>query len=413
MEKIIIQIRRLWLYAIYFLRTQKSWSWPRESKVLIYDACNHEIFMEYLLPWKPEVLHVRGEQINMRVFFASLFRRGRKSDAYVDCFIEKVRPRLIITIIDNSLSFQSIGLRHPGVKTLFIQNGHRSYFADLFESLDKMDAPGLGKLKVDYMLCFGAIVGAEYGRYIQGTAIPIGSIKNNQKAIERPIQRDMIAFISQWHPNGFAMDGIFYSQEKFFGETDRLILRYLVDFAREKKKKLVIVPRNPRGGQARGQEEAYFRALVGENCEFSDPEGTYPSYEAVDAAEVVVAVDTTLGYESIARGKKTAIFSIRSSLLGIRGLTYGWPGTFPDIGPFWSNCPVPESFGRILDHLFEADDSQWQRDLQATDFPAVMIRDPGNSILQSILTTELGQPHPQQGETMRRYVSDKFQGSSA
>lgn len=346
--------------------------------------------MEYLQPWKPEVLHLRSEQINMLVLLASVFRSGNHLDAYVDCFIARVRPRLIATFIDNNTRFFAIRQRHPEVKTLVIQNGWRGYDRDMFQTFDRMDTVRRSALSVDYILSFGSVVGAEYARYITGAVVPIGSVRNNLTPKTQLLQQGAIAFISQWTQNIFAIGDADCSHEEYFGKADRPILRCLAQYAREKAKRLVIIPRHLQQDDLRAQEEAYFCELLGQDCEFLEPQGRYVSYQAVDAADVVVAVDTTLGYESIARGNKTAMFPVRSNLLGIPGWTYGWPGDFPDEGPFWTNCPDPDAYVRILDHLFEIDDAQWRQDLEATNFSSLMIYNPGNSILKSILEKELG-----------------------
>lgn len=146
------------------------------------------------------------------------------------------------------------------------------------------------------------------------------------------------------------------------------------------------------------RERAYFEELLGEPCEFSEWHWHGSSYETADASEVFVSIDSTLGYESAARGNKTAIFSIRSKLLGLVGFTYGWPGRYPDEGPFWTNRPDASAFERILDHLFDIDDEQWQEALAGSAFSNVMVYDPGNTILRSVLEEELGPP-PKSGIT--------------
>ncbi len=392
-------MKKLWSFIGYFLRAQKCWRWPRQSDVLIFDAGNQDVFMEYIQQWCPEVLHVRGEKVNVPVILASLFRRGKKLNAYVDCFIERVRPRLIVTFTDNSLNFLTISQRHPEVKTLFIQNGWRGYHLDIFEVLDKMDAAGRSTLTVDYMLSFGSIIGAEYAKYIAGAVVPMGSIRNNFAPITQPPQRGVIAYVSTWHKvstrhkDDLYIGGIFYTQEAYLGRSDRFAIQCLSDYAKKNNKRLVIILRYRKFVELRAKEEAYFRELIGHECEFSEPQGTYGVYHAVDAAEVVVATDSTVGYESIARGKKTAIFSIRSNLMGIHGIharTYGWPGDLPAEGPFWTNRADPNAFVRILDYLFEVDDVQWRKDVEATNFSSLMIYNPGNSILKAILERVLG-----------------------
>lgn len=383
-------MKRLWHFICYFFHAKKCWSRPKPSSVLIFDACNQDLIMEYLHPYKPVVLHVRGEQINMHAFFASLFRSGNKFNSYVDCFIEKVKPSLIVTFIDNAPNFLTISKRHQKIKTLFIQNGWRSYFADIFETLDRMDRDKNSTLKVDYMMVFGPTIGLQYSRYISGTVVPMGSLKNNLVSRSQQHQQGLIAFVSQWHSNGVYLGDIFFNQEEFYQQVDRPIIQCLANYAREKNKRLAIIRRSSMHSALRMKEEAYFSDLLGEKCVFLEPNGSYPSYQAIDAAEVVVGVDTTLGYEAIARGKKTAIFSIRGNLLGICGLSYGWPGNFPSEGPFWTNRSDSSTFIRILNYLFEVDDVQWRKDVSATNFSSLMIYDPGNSILKSILKKELG-----------------------
>ena len=80
------QIKKLWRYLCYFFQTRKVWTWPQQSKILIYDAANSEILLEYLKPWNPEILHVREEKIYMRVLLKSFFKKGRRSDAYIRLF---------------------------------------------------------------------------------------------------------------------------------------------------------------------------------------------------------------------------------------------------------------------------------------------------------------------------------------
>lgn len=382
-------MKRIWSYIRYFLRTQKDWRLPRSSPVLIFDDCNQDVILEYLRPWKPEILHVRGESINMLIFFASLLKGGKFLSAYVDCFIERVNPTLIVTFIDNNKFFYTISQRHPKVKTLFIQNGWRSYYSDIFEELDKISAGHQRVLTVDRMLLFGSVIGSKYSQYIPGSVVKMGSIKNNLVPRNLPSQLGLISFVSQWVKHGVRMDGVFYTQEEFCGHMDRAIIKFLENYVRTKHKRLAIILRNYEQSDARAEEEAYFREKLGNDCVFQEPFGRYPSYNALDAAEVVVAIDTTLGYESIARGNKTAIFSVRGSLLGISGLSYGWPGDFPDEGPFWTNHLDSNAFIRILDYLFEVDDTKWREDVRATNFSSLMIYNPGNSILKSLLEKEL------------------------
>ncbi len=207
------RIKKIWYYLCYFINARKTWNWPKQSEVLIYDGSNQHILMEYFGSWNPEVLHVRGEQINVPVLLSSLFGNQKKSDAYVDSFIKRVCPRLVITIVDNVLGFYRVSQRNPEVKTLFIQNGWRSYSIDVFELLDKMGPEFKGSLAVDYMAVFGSCVGDEYRRYIQGETVLIGSIKNNFIPKKELSRRGMLSLLSDWQPKEVCVGDVIYSRE--------------------------------------------------------------------------------------------------------------------------------------------------------------------------------------------------------
>ena len=382
-------IQKLYQYSKYAINAKKVWKWPRQSEVLIYDARGERSLLKYLHSWDPEVLHVQNEVINMRVLLHSFFIRGKKLDAYTDCFIKKVKPKLIVTFIDNNPNFYTISQRHVSVKTMFIQNGTRCFYNDVFELLDKSSNKALKLMTVDYMMIHGSNVGGEFARYIKGKVIPVGSLLNNSIPKYHSRQSDVVAFVSQWRKDGFSLNGIFHTHESFFRQVDKPIIEFLVKYTHEKNKQLMVIPYNHKDDSHRADEEAYFRSLVGDNVVFLEPTGPYSSYQALDIAGVVVGVDSTLVFEALARGARGAVFPIRSSLLGLKGYTYGWPVEYSDVGPFWTSHLSIEIFERIMDHLFEIDDGQWQTELVLNSYDNVITNDPENKILMSILSQEL------------------------
>ncbi len=384
-------IKKFWRIICFIMCAKKKWSQPRQSDVLIYDALRQASLLKYLSPWHPEVIHLRGEQINMRVLFSSLFRGGTRLGSYVDCFIEKVQPRLVVTFVDNDRYFYTISQRHPEVKTLLIQNGWRSRYPG-FGEFEEMDLDVSSLYFVDYMLLFGSVLAEKYAQYIKGNIVLMGSIINNYIPKEKLTERGILAFVSGWLHGGFNGAGLCVPEEDFNGKVDRSVVQCMARYAEENNKRLMIIPRHPKDGDLREREETYFRELLGCDPEFLESDGPCSSYSAVDSAEVVVTIDSTLGYESIARGNKTAVFSYRSKICkGWEG-DFGWPQELQGEGPFWTMAPDPEGFVRVLDHLFEIDDIQWNKITEAVNFSSFMIYDPGNTILKSTLDKILGTP---------------------
>ena len=380
------------------MRLRKSWRYPKRADILIFDVgrnSGYDLGLEDLLrPYAVETLQPIDRELNIPVMFTSLFRKGNWKDAYYDMYSGRVNPKLLLTYVDNNPYFYSFAVRNPWIKTIFIQNGTRGYLADVFEVLDKQMCGA--NLKVDYMLTFGSGVGAEYSKYIQGAVVPIGSFRNNFVPVTRQKVNGTLAFVSQYRDvPGFDMGEVFYSFEQFWEQADRLIIPFLVKYAKAYGKTFHIVPCTDqyKDPTLLEKEMSYYNRIAGCECAFSKRQWHGSSYDAIDATEVTVVIDSSMGLEAIARGSKAAIFSIRSTILSLINppfLNYGWPGNYPDDGPFWTNRPDPATFERILDHLFSAGDEEWHADLQRYHFSDVLHYDPGNSIFRGILQSELG-----------------------
>lgn len=375
-NKLLHTIRRL-------VTTKMRWRNPPRSQVLIFDACNHAPLLTYLSHLHPVLLPVRWEEINIPVLIASVFKSGRRGEAYIDAFIEAVAPKIIVTFIDNTVAFYRLKSRHPHRTTMFIQNGWRTYDGDIFMQLGEPD--DTRHFQVDYMLCFNAAVAGLYRQHIQGSSMAIGSLKNNCYPKSNKTEAGSIGYISQWMEGGFPLRGKLLSQEDFIGQVDRIILPVLQERARSNGAPLYVIPRTQAGSDKRILEEAYFTNLLSCPCRFLEYAGPGSSYQAIDAVEIVVGVDSTLAYESLARGNKTAIFSIRGHLLDIPSYRFGWPSDFPDTGPFWTNLPDKDALNALLDSLFAFSEKEWQKMLEHFKVDRLMHYDPENRLLRKLI----------------------------
>ncbi len=379
------------------LSTERNWLPPSHVDVLIYDARGSVAFedgiREISMPFSVGNLPSPRSTLNVPVLLASLLRKGNWSDAYSDSYISFVKPRVVVTYIDNSPNFYSISLRNSNVKTLFIQNGFRSYLVDVFEILDKRTSRS--ELKVDFMATFGNLVGAEYRKYISGLVLPIGSFRNNLVPVRRGKIKGTLGYISQYrNVSGIDMGGGYYSFEEFWAQVDGLIIPFLLKYADNNSLEFRIIPCCGQGNDLilAEKERSYFNRLAKRSCKFSEIIWHGSSYDAIDETEVIVAVDSSMGLEAIARGTKAAIFSIRGILLSLpspNGFRFGWPGNYPDDGKFWTNRPDISAFNRILEYLFQVSDDDWRGEIKRQGFEDVIQYDPGNSMLRDLIQKEL------------------------
>jgi surface carbohydrate biosynthesis protein len=380
---------------------KKVWSSPKRAKLLLFDRNAADVFANYLDSTDVAVLDNWRDSINMRVVARMLLRFGwRASRAkYERCYIELVAPSVVLTFIDNNTAFYRLKTDNPKLTTIFVQNGIRSEFC-VFGRL-RREPPMPGVFRVDYMLCFGTAVGALYRRYIDGEPIAIGSFRNNlYPTLTTPQRGRDLLFISQYrNPPSDAAAPLFVESgqavtfDRFFALECKL-LPQLLGYCRERGMLLKICGSSSRHGSA---EAAYFASLLGDaGWEFLPRSGRYSSYDNVDAAAGVVFADSTLGYEALARGRRTAAFSVRGDLLGLPARNFGWPAALPDRGPFWSNSLDDVEVRRVLDFICDAGDEAWlaESERYATGLIAY---DVGNSRFRQLMT-DLGVPLKSEAE---------------
>jgi surface carbohydrate biosynthesis protein len=377
--------RKLYKFYKLFIKPKFYWKLPKKSDILIYDACGADALAPYLAEYKSETIFLRGELVNIPCLFVAMFRvkfwKGNPVDAYVDVFIRLVSPSIAVTFIDNSPGFYTISSRFPRLKTVFLQNGRRD------DWLDRLPNPP--KFHVDYMLFHNIAMGRYHQKFISGSALAVGSLKNNRarKSVDGP--GEGVLFVSQFRerpvgggaffrqPNG---DEVYWEQ---FYEADARVLRFLSKWCAEKNKPLRIAGCSPDNESA---ERAFFaNCLPGCDWEYFPKSDLYASYGLVDAAELVVFVDSALGYESIGRGKKTAGFSCRGGFVGAETRRFGWPAALPDNGPFWTNELKESEFCRVMNYLAMVSDVEWKR-AQSQYGPDLMAFDTDNRQFSALLS---------------------------
>ena len=377
------------LFFKVFILAPKVWRKPNKANILIYDACGADFLLPYFQGRNVDILYVRGESINLHCLFQSFFKKafwsGKCLKSYLDCYIEAVSPVLAVTLIDNSYAFYGLSKAFPNVKTILVQNGVRDNWLDLIANNTNYH--------VDYMCVFGYYVGKYYNKHISGNIIPIGSFKNNEiEKVKKAKDTDNILFISQWlnkpktkEPFYFDYKGLPIYWEDFF-EAETSLLNFLSDWCFVNNKKLVICGREKVKDSS--EYEFYIDKLSNSKCswKFIPRKDHQNSYKLLDSSQIVVSIDSTLGYESISRGNKTAIFSIRGSYIGNNFRKFGWPNVFPENGPFWTNSKARLGFhlASIMDLLNKSNPEEWNKIYQPYA-EKLMQHDPKNEIFRKLI----------------------------
>jgi surface carbohydrate biosynthesis protein len=370
------------LFAL--LKVKKKWGYPKKTDIVIFDNTGADVIINNLDSYTYEILYVRYEYINIPILLLSIF--GNKlplSTRYIDNFIKKANPKLVITFIDNNPAFYGISYRHANIKTIAIQNGYRAN-AHLFNYLDRFASKQT--FYSDYLLLYGPGIAKKYLEFINGTAVSIGSMKNN--IISHNVEKihNSIGFISQFRSAkniNIGKDSFVWSD--LWDKPNKFILQFLIKYCKDNKKKLYVIP-SSKTEHTLENEKKYFKRLLGIDLNFMDCNN---GYVCVDRCEVTVGVDSTLGYESLSRGNKTAIFSLRSHYQGWQDRKFGWPNKFPDTGKCWTNVPDVAVFRKIIDYLFTVSSFNWTFFLRKSSINNILKYDTDNAIFKSILEKEL------------------------
>ena len=363
---------------------------PKSSKVLLYFKTGADVIAPYFKPNEFQILDLRESEVNLWVAFKCLINRDLSARNYARQFIKKVQPKLVLTFIDNYPPFYALKQDFPEIKTLLIQNGYRSDRGDLFGLL----ATEYSKQQnmVDQLFVFGEAVGSKYRQHISGNVTVHGSFKNNSVLLTQAPENS-VAYISTYRPRVSRSFVVPESSPELLITYGEVIARretailWLANYCAEKNRPLKIIGKD----ENLAAEEDYYKGLLRKfEFEFVGKKSSETSYEAIDKSEIVVFTSSTLGYESLARGKKTAAIMLDAQLIKADALKFGWPAGLADEGKFWTHQLSQQRIYEIMDYLINTTDAEWN-ETRLEAIKDVIEFDPGNSkfvsVIDSILAT--------------------------
>ena len=336
---------------------------PKKKKILIFDDVSAHIFKEILKDNDYYILKVRKCTLYLSILIKSIlkYKNNWNLNNYLIDLINYVSPDIIFSFVDNNTFLWKIknNLKKKTI-TFLIQNGYRNYAHDIFEYIDenKLDK---NKFEVDYFGVFSETTRNFYSKYIKGEKLIIGSFRNNQVPVSINNNNSDILFISE-----FASKSAFnpkYSPKDYW-YPENFFLPIIKEFAIKKHLKLKILGKLNNDRKLKNEEIEFYKKIIGEdNWEYLESNVPYESYKKIDKCKFVVFVSSTLGYESIARGKPTAALCSRNFKYNQHKIKndykFAWPSNMPDKGNFWTNdCEKGETL-RILDFVNNISLDDW------------------------------------------------------
>ena len=97
-------------------------------------------------------------------------------------------------------------------------------------------------------------------------------------------------------------------------------------------------------------EEKYFKKYLSNKSTYIK-NNRLKSIEIIDESNIIITINSTLGYEALARGKKVIFFNILPNSKTSNFTKFGWPLELNDEGLFWTKKFDNKSVFEIIDRV--------------------------------------------------------------
>ena len=391
----------------YFRATKRVWRKPPQADLLIIDRGTASPLDEMFAHHNPHVLDIRGESVNMWALLRAVPKIHLGAVAYLEAYIDFVKPKLILSRNgDSSPNLWRLKRRVVDYKVALIQNGWRP---DLYGAINisNFEAGNKVKPEIDVAFVFGLAQADDRLKNHANLVVGGGSTKLNgisgSGLSAAPID---IVFISQYRVGQWKDIPSFYDAEAF-------VCPSLTKFAKNHALQIHVAGAYQDSERSLEEEKWFSSKFDGANWLFHRMDNEASSYHLINAAKVVVTVDSTMGYEALALRRKVAFLSCRKVpyydvtktewnelilKLGIETVDrsevrellngFGAAKVFAETGFFWSNIKSIDEFDRVLNNVYSASPQEWER-ISRPIADQLMVHDYGSTKIRAYVESVL------------------------
>ena len=296
--------------VVNFLKRCKRivWYTGKSCDVLIYDGEGSDIIL-HCMPVQSSIFIIKNRVeiplfISISFFlriFTGLIKYRRLGAAIMTAIIKQLKPKVIITYIDNAPTISWIKKLSPSVPVLAIQNGTRWDFSN----------KNRAHMEYDYYFSFGSVEADIFsqGGHTVSNFYPIGSLRAGIFREEYPVSKEKefdLCYISQLDPipsNCAGLDEWTLEIFTSYYEVGKRYFDIIAKYAEENNLNLCVAMRSPQNSAESAMEREYFRYQGHANIEYI-PQSRFSSYRAVQASKLSFTISSTLGYEALGLGER-------------------------------------------------------------------------------------------------------------
>lgn len=378
---------------------QLDFSFPRHVRLVYFGRIGLGILRNYVTETDVAIYENPRERLNVWVALRMLLSRDLSEYSYYRAFLRWRKPKFVITMEDNNVTFYATKVIMPECKTLAIQNGLRKSLShsketNFMKDLQKVDVLGYD---ADVIATLGGL-GTDFVKTSMPNSraqiVEIGSLMNNALQLEtRVSDRPRIVFVSKfpnrgaggidsnWDTQVFIFSGTAeFTAEQYF-RVDAVVARECAILARELSIDFVILGKRP--AWQVGEYDYYAEHLDGLHWSYLPSDNQASSYVQLRETDFIVNVDSTIGYELLARGLRIAFVTARMNISGHDEITeyrFGNPIISEPTGPYWTSVATTTEIRRVISFIIEVTSDEWAKhSAQARDL--LLQYDEGNSKL--------------------------------
>jgi len=371
----------------------------KRQQVALIDASGISILNKYIPEKDLSIIDIE----NMNVFaLLRMLVAGQKSlFGYTVAYIKIFKPRFVFTFLDNNVDFYKLAAIFPNTKFIAIQNGQRANHANQmgfgFFDLLKKESPDC-KLSAHAICVFGTTAADQYKKYIHAKQVVTGSVKNNWIGNQiEPVEHFDIVFVSQHAPFEIPNSEVkfFFGSKSItaseFYAVEQKIVRFLVARSKQTNQSFAVLGKRT---DSSPYERDFFSSAASPNkVRFIPRTSETSTYKFCNSASLIVTVDSTIGYEFLARGNKVVFLSGRTNAVSnelsreIHDTDFGFPLEVGTSGSFWTNTASESEFEQVIGSVQSMSDAQWASAISPYN-DVLMAYQPGNSAFIQMLRSE-------------------------
>ena len=350
-----------------------------------------------------------GERILLSIVVRSILRGRFTRWGYYRTFVESAGAKLILVWNDTNVEAYQLQYR-VSVPVWSIQNGIRHDVAPS-RSIGFLTGLRMSSIsrrpEVTKYFTFGDSSTALLSREVGAEFVQTGSVRlngylahRNQRKLARDQSQQRIGFIVSFPngsdiPGGTAWDnqatfvkvnGQSVSYHDYFS-VDALVALTLSRVAERRAMHFSIIGK--RSSIDSVERDFFFQAPSCRDIDvIAHEKGS--GYEVADTYDYLFTVDSTLGYEMLAAGKRVGFISNRFQTIGVDtfDMTFGHPLTIPKDGDCWTSATDQRQIELFAERFLDLSEDAWNT-IHREITPRVMVADPGNQTLLAMLSDEL------------------------